>query len=117
MINEKIGLLRKKGIKISLDDFGTGYSSLGHLNSLEIDELKIDRSFIKNIHLNKKSQVLLAGILEITREMGYCVVAEGIEQIEEKEVLNELGCHILQGYYYSKPQSLAAWKDQFIKIS
>lgn len=111
VLNRKIHQLREKGIRISLDDFGTGYSSLGHLNSLTIDELKIDRSFVREIDRNKKSQVLLAGIIEIAKEMNYSIVAEGVERVEEKEVLEALGCCNIQGYYYSKPQSIEAWHE------
>jgi diguanylate cyclase (GGDEF)-like protein len=95
--------IRSHGIKISLDDFGTGYSSLNVLRLLPIDELKIDKSFIDDILTDISSQKMIQNIIDISSNLGLNVIAEGVETIEQIELLKELGCLKYQGYYYSKP--------------
>lgn len=101
-----ISALRSHGFKIALDDFGTGYSSLSYLASLDVDEVKIDRSFIVNIEKNFKNQALIKAILNLKDTHGFSVVVEGVETKEQCAVLEELGCEIIQGYLYSKPKGL-----------
>ncbi len=95
--------LKKMGVHISLDDFGTGYSSFSYLKNLPIDSLKIDKSFIDDIEFNPQSGKLLKSILNIARDLNLKTVAEGVETLRQKEILQELGCDMLQGYYFSKP--------------
>ncbi len=95
--------IRALGIKISLDDFGTGYSSLSMLRRLPIDELKIDKSFISQITNDMQGHAMVLNILDIARNMGLKVVAEGIEEHAQFKVLNEHQCDALQGFLYSKP--------------
>lgn len=99
--------LRSIGIGISLDDFGTGYSSLNYLMNLEIDEVKIDRSFVNQLLNNKKAEVMLEMIIRMTKEWDLNLVAEGVETEGQMKKLIEMGCHTLQGYYYAKPAPLA----------
>ncbi len=94
------------GLKVSLDDFGTGFSSLQYLIDLPVDIIKIDRAFIRNVHTDEKQRVLVKSILNISSVNGYEVVAEGVEELEQVEVLKELGCDVVQGYYYSKPSKI-----------
>ena len=95
--------IRALGIKISLDDFGTGYSSLSMLRKLPIDELKIDKSFIDQSTDNTRDKAMVINILNIAQNLGLKVVAEGIEQQQQAELLAENGCDIQQGYFYSRP--------------
>jgi EAL domain-containing protein (putative c-di-GMP-specific phosphodiesterase class I) len=105
-IDDKIKLLhnlKAMGLKLSLDDFGTGYSSLSYLRKLPIDELKIDRSFIKEVSESAESRAIISTIVFLAQSLKLTTVAEGIEQKEELEFLRELGCHQYQGFYFSRP--------------
>lgn len=105
-VGEKSKLLQElidKGIKVSIDDFGTGYSSLNYLTTLPISTLKIDKSFVDKICNDKKSRSIIECIIELSKKLNYSVIAEGVERIEQKELLNKIGCTYVQGYYYSKP--------------
>lgn len=100
---EKLNELKNMGFKISIDDFGTGYSSLSYLHRFPIDFLKIDRSFIKNIHDQKENELIVNAIITMASSLQMEVVAEGAETLEQVQLLQRLGCGIVQGYYYSKP--------------
>ncbi|RXJ94212.1 hypothetical protein CRV00_08250 [Malaciobacter molluscorum] len=95
--------LINQGIKLSLDDFGTGYSSLSLLKKLPIDELKIDKSFVDDILDDEISRNMVQSIISIGKNFHMEILAEGIETIEQKRMLNEFGCDLFQGYYFSKP--------------
>lgn len=99
---ETLHKLRDYGITISLDDFGTGYSSLSYLKKLPIDTLKIDKSFMDDYNAMSGS-VIIESIVSLSHALGYTVVAEGIEEIDQVRLLRSLGCEMLQGYYYSRP--------------
>ncbi len=99
--------LMELGIKISIDDFGTGYSSLTYLKQLPIQELKIDKSFIDDIGINKNSEVITKAIINLALTLGLDVVAEGVETKEQLDFLLENNCTVIQGYYLSKPLSTA----------
>ncbi|WP_415897358.1 EAL domain-containing protein [Neptuniibacter sp. QD57_21] len=91
------------GIQISMDDFGTGYSSLNYLQRFPFDNLKIDRSFIRELATNPDSQILVSATIAMAHQLGLSVTAEGIETEEQKEYLHELRCDYLQGYLLGKP--------------
>ena len=91
------------GIKLSMDDFGTGYSSLSYLRQYNFDVLKIDRSFINGITINKSDCDLVKATIAMSHSLGLLVVAEGVETKEQLVLLKELGCDFVQGYYLSKP--------------
>lgn len=95
--------LRKNGICISMDDFGTGYSSLSLLKKLPIDELKIDKSFVDDIIDDKNALSMVTSIITIAKNLDMVVLAEGVEKLKQKEILESYGCNLFQGYYYSKP--------------
>jgi diguanylate cyclase (GGDEF)-like protein len=95
--------LNLMGFQISLDDFGTGYSSLSMLKALPIDELKIDKSFIDNIETDEKALNMAKNIIDIGKNFGMTVLAEGVETVKQQEKLTRCGCDLYQGYLFSKP--------------
>ncbi|MNI16417.1 Cyclic di-GMP phosphodiesterase Gmr [compost metagenome] len=97
--------IRQLGIHTSIDDFGTGYSSFSYIKHLPIDTLKIDASFIRDIHQNKESQAIVKAILTIAQTLDLNVIAEGVESREQLAVLSEDGCSQGQGFLFSKPLS------------
>ncbi len=103
--------IRKQDIKISLDDFGTGYSSLSLLKKLPINELKIDKSFIDDIETNMDAMKMVEGIMLIGKQLNMTILAEGIEKIEQKNILDNYGCDLFQGYHFSKPLKKEALLD------
>ncbi|WP_175438296.1 EAL domain-containing protein [Fusibacter sp. 3D3] len=104
---KKLKSLRDKGIEIHLDDFGTGYSSLNYLRHLPIDVVKIDREFIKDVAIYEAQMLLTKSIIEIVHNLGKTVIAEGVETKEQVDILREMGCDRVQGYYYARPMCLA----------
>jgi len=102
-VNDKLIYLKEKGISIALDDFGTGYSSLTYLRELPIDSLKVDKSFIDDICSSNKN--IVGDIIKIGHQMNLKVVAEGVEDKEQLDILKIYNCDIIQGYYFSKPLS------------
>ena len=95
--------LRERGFKIEMDDFGTGYSSLNSLSTLPIDVLKMDMGFLKTAFRQTKDTRILKFIVDIANYLSVPVIAEGVETLEQLEALKELGCDLVQGYYFSKP--------------
>ena len=95
--------LHELGVKIAIDDFGTGYSSLSYLKEFAIDILKIDKSFIDNFIKSEDDKAIVNTIITIAHNLNLKVVAEGVETKEQTDKLKELGCVLMQGYYYSKP--------------
>jgi diguanylate cyclase (GGDEF)-like protein len=111
---ENINLFRGAGVKIAVDDFGTGYSNLKHLTSIPFDTIKIDRTFLKEISSSKlENRELLAAIINLGKNLGYSIIAEGIEDKEQVDHLLKLGCHCGQGYFYGKPMPI----DEFIRYA
>lgn len=106
--------LRSLGIRTSLDDFGTGYSSLNYLRMIPIDTLKIDKSFIDDIHFNRKQEAIVDGIVNIAHNLEIEIVVEGVETQEQLNILKQKGCNIIQGYIFSKPMT-AENIDKIIK--
>ncbi|TGM72457.1 bifunctional diguanylate cyclase/phosphodiesterase [Leptospira mtsangambouensis] len=91
------------GIKVSIDDFGTGYSSLSYLKKINADVLKIDRSFVIDLELNEDDRAICKAIINMAHSLGMEVIAEGVENPAQRDLLHDLGCHMIQGYLYSKP--------------
>lgn len=91
------------GIKVSIDDFGTGYSSLSYLKKINADVLKIDRSFVIDLELNEDDRAICKAIINMAHSLGMEVIAEGVENHAQRDLLHDLGCHMIQGYLYSKP--------------
>ena len=107
--------LRRKGYVVEMDDFGSGYSSLNMLSAMPVDVLKMDRGFIRRIGEDDKDMHLVALILGIARSLKVPVVAEGVETEEQLKLLKELGCQLVQGFYFSKPLPAAEFEDQVIR--
>ncbi|HTU95299.1 MAG TPA: EAL domain-containing protein [Solirubrobacteraceae bacterium] len=110
---ERLGAM---GLRLSVDDFGTGYTSLGYLRRLPISELKIDRSFVSHMATSEEDAVIVRSTIDLGRNLGLGVVAEGVEDVEVLEALRELGCDVAQGYLMSRPipaDELTAWLSAF----
>ena len=103
IIINRINELKELGFIIEMDDFGTGYSSLNMISSLPLDALKLDMVFIKEAFSDKKDTNIIELIINLAKKLSLKVVAEGVETLEQLDALKELGCDIVQGYYYSKP--------------
>lgn len=104
---------RDAGIQISLDDFGTGYSSLSYLRQLDIDFLKIDQSFVRNLTKDSSELSLCEAIIVMAHKLGIKVIAEGIETKEQQILLTQAGCDYGQGYLFSKPLPAAQFDDWY----
>ncbi|MGD1855982.1 MAG: EAL domain-containing protein [Leptolyngbyaceae cyanobacterium] len=100
---ELLTQLASRQIQISIDDFGTGYSSLGYLHRLPVHNLKIDRTFVGNMHLDKRNYQVVNTILALSNQLGFTVVAEGIETDQQLQQLQQLGCELGQGYLFAQP--------------
>ncbi|WP_445503812.1 putative bifunctional diguanylate cyclase/phosphodiesterase [Microvirga sp. G4-2] len=116
--------LRALGVRIAMDDFGTGYSSLSYLRAFPFDKIKIDRSFVRELGENKHSTAIIRAIKGLGRSLGNMTVAEGIESIEQLQLLKADGCDEVQGYLLSRPvpavelrQTLATWRPYNIEIA
>jgi diguanylate cyclase (GGDEF)-like protein/PAS domain S-box-containing protein len=103
VISEKMLQFRDAGIQVSLDDFGTGYSSLSYLKKFDIDYLKIDQSFVRNLASGSEDMALCEAIIVMAHKLGIKVIAEGIETVEQRDLLAAADCDYGQGYLYSRP--------------
>jgi diguanylate cyclase (GGDEF)-like protein len=95
--------LKSIGVTLTIDDFGTGYSSLSYLKQLPIDAIKIDRTFVSNMDETNRDKAIVQMIIQLAQELGFKVVAEGVETERQKELLTVMGCDLLQGFLFSKP--------------
>jgi diguanylate cyclase (GGDEF)-like protein/PAS domain S-box-containing protein len=114
-VTDKLLLLRDAGVQVALDDFGTGYSSLAYLQRLDIDYLKIDRSFIENLHSGSNEEALCEAIIAMAHRLNLKVVAEGVETREQCELLQKAGCDYGQGFYFSAAITSSIFEDLFFK--
>lgn len=106
-IIQKMEILKAAGLCFSLDDFGTGYSSLTYLKRLPLDQLKIDQSFVRDVLTNPNDAAIAKTIVALGQSMGLAVIAEGVENAEQKNYLASQGCFAYQGYYFGKPMPIA----------
>mgnify|MGYP003786398555 CR=1 FL=1 len=95
--------LKELGVFVIMDDFGTGYSSLSYLKEMSIDEIKIDRTFISDMEISEKNRAISNTIIILAKQFNILVTAEGVESKEQLKILENMGCHKAQGYYFSKP--------------
>ncbi len=103
--------MKQLGVQIAIDDFGTGVSSLSYLKRLPVDMLKIDRTFVEDLHRDKGDQAIVSAIVTLGHNLGLSVVAEGVEKKEQYEILQELECNEVQGYYFSYPLTVAQFEQ------
>ena len=101
----KLQVLSNKGFSIAIDDFGTGYASLNYLRELPVHTVKIDYSYVSEIEHSKKGAALVAAIIGMAHALGMNIVPEGDENTNQLKFLEELDCHIMQGFLFSKPVS------------
>lgn len=109
----QLSRLRKLGVRVSLDDFGTGFSSLGNLDEIPVNTLKIDQVFIRKSKMHSK-KAIISNIIAIATNLNMEVVAEGVETPEQIELLQSLGCRVMQGYYYGRPMPVHELGQWFI---
>ncbi|MCO7225886.1 GGDEF domain-containing response regulator [Pleionea sp. CnH1-48] len=107
--------LQKLGVSVSLDDYGTALSSISLLTLLPIEQVKLDRSLVKNIHNNQKNQAVAAGIIEIAKRLDITVVAEGVDNQSDLRTLAEMNCAMIQGFFYGAPVSAEEIIDNFVQ--
>lgn len=95
--------LKQVGVQLAIDDFGTGYSSLSYLKDFPIDKLKIDQSFVRNMHVDKADESIVRTIVDLGNNLNLTLIAEGVEEEEHVDILKGMGCDEIQGYWFSKP--------------
>ena len=107
--------LRNLGIRLAIDDFGTGHSSFLYLKDLPVDELKIDREFIRNLCDGSKEEIILASIIQLAIRLGLIVTAEGVETEQQAAILKRLGCQQLQGYLLGMPLPVERLEENYYR--
>ena len=114
LLTEVANRLRESGFMIEMDDFGSGYSSLNMITMLPIDVLKLDMKFVRNMEKDEKSLKLVELIMGIAGFLNVPVVAEGVETESQLKKLKDMGCQVIQGYYFSRPVPASEF-EEFIK--
>ena len=108
---ESLAVLKNLGVNIALDDFGTGYSSLSYLNQFKTDYLKIDQSFIRQLPQDRNSFAIVSAIIAMSERLGIKTIAEGVESLDQYNLLREVGCNFAQGFYMGRPMPLERLRD------
>ncbi|ADU32043.1 sensor domain-containing protein [Evansella cellulosilytica] len=110
-ILNKLEGLKQLGIHIAIDDFGTGYSSLSYLKKYKFNTIKLDKSFINDIHTSADNQAIITFIIQLSNQLNMKVVAEGVEIKEQHDILQKLNCDELQGFYFSRPKPVKEFEE------
>jgi EAL domain-containing protein (putative c-di-GMP-specific phosphodiesterase class I) len=114
---QKMYALKKLGVQFSMDDFGTGYSSLSYLKRLPLDQIKIDQSFVRDIVTDKSDAIIIKTIIDMSKNFGLDVIAEGVETEEQLDILQLNGCLAYQGYYFGRPVPVSEFEQQLKRTS
>jgi len=112
--------LKESGLKLSIDDFGTGYSSMAYLRRLHVDKIKIDASFVRGLGVNPEDAAIVRSILQMAHSLELEAIAEGVETKDALDILRNMGCDQIQGYYYAqpmKPEDFVVWVNTYDSIS
>jgi diguanylate cyclase (GGDEF)-like protein len=99
--------LKALGVRVAVDDFGTGYSSLSYLKRYPVDIIKVDRSFVSDMLASADDHAIVASLVALASQLQLAVVAEGVETVEQQRMLEDMGCHLLQGYLFARPEAAA----------
>ena len=113
-VNNRLLRYRDSGIQVAIDDFGTGYSSLSYLKNFDIDYLKIDQAFVQSLEPNNTEESISEAIIVMAHKLGLKVIAEGVENQKQRDILKSMGCDYAQGYFYSKPLPLELFEEKYI---
>jgi EAL domain-containing protein (putative c-di-GMP-specific phosphodiesterase class I) len=114
LLIERLAQVKHLGVSIAIDDFGTGFSSLSYLQRLQVDRLKIDRAFVSEITGSARGSSIAEMVIELGRSLGLSIVAEGVEDERQAQILHSLGCPLAQGYLFARPlpaEQLIEWLD------
>ena len=115
-MNRKIEELQKKGFRVSLDDFGSEYSSMNTLGKIRINELKLDRWFLKDVAKGKENvRVIMEQVIQLAHKLNISTVVEGVETLQDHDLIRKLHCDFGQGYYYRRPISEEEFYDIYLK--
>ena len=115
-VSESLDRLRALGVTVALDDFGTGYSSLHYLGALPIDTIKIDQSFTRRLLADPAADATVLAIVSLARAHNKHLVAEGIETVEQADLLRQFGCDVAQGYLYGRPETANVFRERFNEL-
>ena len=113
-VRQEIQKLQQSGFIVEMDDFGSGYSSLNTLKDIDVDILKIDMGFIRETSNGEKAKIILDAIVKMAKKLQMPVITEGVETAEQVHTLTKMGCDMFQGYYFSKPISVADFEDAYL---
>lgn len=113
-VRQEIQKLQQSGFIVEMDDFGSGYSSLNTLKDIDVDILKIDMGFIRETSNGEKAKIILDAIVKMAKKLQMPVITEGVEKAEQVHTLTKMGCDVFQGYYFSKPISVADFEDAYL---
>lgn len=113
-VRQEIQKLQQSGFIVEMDDFGSGYSSLNTLKDIDVDILKIDMGFIRETSNGEKAKIILDAIVKMAKKLQMPVITEGVETAEQVHTLTKMGCDVFQGYYFSKPISVADFEDAYL---
>lgn len=116
-LKEVMSSLRTQGFLLSIDDFGSHYSSLNLLKNIKVDYLKLDREFLMNVEDDIRSKKVIFGIISMALDLGFLVIAEGVETKEQVEMLKSLGCTLAQGYYFNKPMHIKSYELLLLELA